>query len=262
MMFQGVSRPSLVVLALQPLAQLVLAAPEPSASVWRHDTPYLSPWVTVNSEGVAQTVTPSVQASDGSTVTVFEPPAPLTETSAWTLTINDQIKTSTGHNPVATGTGNGEEGSFMVCDNFRGRYAPICQPRAGSTLASGQVYFITWDIIHFTGGNVSVQVGGDYGNGTGFVSELMPASRGFYTWTIASDFLQEKTNPATVSLYILTVDQNDTAVAYQEEGPTVTIARMNSVESGFGGINVLAVVLPSALGVAIAAFDKDIEPLK
>lgn len=125
------------------LASQALAAhvPNPAPVVEARDTTIVSPWVSLQSDGSARTITPSIVTTDGAVSTISAPPAYLTRTAAWTLTAGSQTTTSTGTNPIATATGPGQAGSFMLCDNYNGRHAPFCQPDDGSTLTSGNIYY-------------------------------------------------------------------------------------------------------------------------
>lgn len=105
-------------------------------------------WVTVNSDGGATTMTPIVATTDGTASTISAAPSELTQTAAWTLTISGATTTSTGINPVATASGPGEEGAFLLCDNYQGEHAPICQPEDGSALDPGAVYYGTLQCEH------------------------------------------------------------------------------------------------------------------
>lgn len=124
-----------------PLPASGLPPDAPAAALARRLDMYPSPWVSVNSAGAAQTFSPTVQTTNGAVETISAPPASLTQTEVWTLTVNGQPTTSTGTNPVATGSGVGDDGTFMLCSNNQGPYAPFCQPRTGGMVAPGHVYF-------------------------------------------------------------------------------------------------------------------------
>ncbi|KAK9770073.1 putative Mid2 domain-containing protein [Seiridium cardinale] len=214
----------------------------------------LSPWVTVDTAGIAKTITPSISTIDGAVATLSAPPAYLTRTSIWTLTVDGATTTSTGINPVATVFGPGQAGSFMLCDNTQGVDAPICQPEAGSTLTSGDAYFVTWDPTFFGAENDSIQIEGDYGNGNGFASETLPGSRGFYSWNVTTDILEtvgEHNSTLQVSFSIISLDLNDTNVGSRRQGPTVFLGNPEPTELVSPRINTLIVALPSMLGIGI-----------
>jgi hypothetical protein len=99
------------------------------------------PWVTVEPDGSARTIIPSVATAASTTSTISPPPARLTQTAAWTLTISSSTTTSIGISPVVTAYGPGEQGSFLLCDNYEGSNAPFCQPEEGSVLFSNLVYY-------------------------------------------------------------------------------------------------------------------------
>ncbi|KAF3018549.1 hypothetical protein E8E14_012502 [Neopestalotiopsis sp. 37M] len=213
-------------------------------------------WITVQANGEATTVVPSLTTTDGFTSTVSPPPPELTQTSVWTLTVSGATTTSTGVNPVATASGPGEAGSFLLCENYQGDLAPMCQPEDGSSLDPGSVYYVTWNSVYFASENASVQVEGTFADGEGFASEVIPAERGFYTWntTDMSQKLASNNGFLAVSLSLITLDTSNTneTTASRQEGPTVIFSSSSrSQRSGNHRIDVLTVVLPSMLGVTI-----------
>jgi hypothetical protein len=96
-----------------------------------------SPWVTVDSNGHAVTITPTTSGSS----TISAPPAALTQTGTYTLTVAGRPTTTTGLAPVASPTGSGPAGAFLACDNYQGPGSPFCQPQRGSTLYQGRSYY-------------------------------------------------------------------------------------------------------------------------
>ncbi|KAH8666564.1 hypothetical protein BX600DRAFT_539681 [Xylariales sp. PMI_506] len=228
----------------------VTAAPTPTAT---------SPWVQVYSNGSAHTVTPYLGSTDGfgATTTISPAPLALIYPGVWTMSSDSQTITSTGTAPVAVATGSGQEGAFLVCEADETTDAPMCQPDDGTMLTPGFVYYVTWDATHYDTNN-TVQVQGDYGNGDGFSSDVLPASQGFYSWPIATDFLQTQGDETVqVSLYIGLVEEGlgDIGVENRGQGPTVYIT--NPSPSASSDTNPLAIVLPIlisviALGAAVA----------
>ncbi|KAI0174521.1 hypothetical protein BJ166DRAFT_512328 [Pestalotiopsis sp. NC0098] len=210
-------------------------------------------WVTVNSDGGATTMTPIVATTDGTASTISAAPSELTQTAAWTLTISGATTTSTGINPVATASGPGEEGAFLLCDNYQGEHAPICQPEDGSALDPGAVYYVTWNSMYYDSENTSVQVEGTFADGDGFASEAIPGTRGFYTWntTNISQKLGSNKSSMEVSLSLITLDVNGTNTASRQEGPTVILGSSTGSGSSGSKIDVLTVALPSMLGVTV-----------
>ncbi|ETS78126.1 hypothetical protein PFICI_10188 [Pestalotiopsis fici W106-1] len=210
-------------------------------------------WVTVAANGEATTIVPSLTTTDGTTSTISPPPPELTQTAVWTLTISGATTTTTGINPVATVSGLGQEGSFLLCENYQGEHAPMCQPEDGSSLDPGPVYYVTWNAMYFASDNASVQVEGTFADGEGFASEAIPATLGFYTWntTGISQKLASDKSFLEVSLSLITLDTNGSNTASRQQGPTVMFSSPRSHGSSNRRIDVLTVVLPSILGVTI-----------
>jgi len=95
-------------------------------------------WVTVDANGDAETITPSISG----TRTVSGAPEYVTQTSVYALTTAEgMVQTSTGMAPVATATARSGAGAFFQCRNYLGWDAPFCQPRRGSMLRPGNTYY-------------------------------------------------------------------------------------------------------------------------
>lgn len=99
-------------------------------------------WVTVGSDTIAVTVTPTVTGSDGKTTTYGNPPESLTTTGTYTLLpLSAAPTTSTGLPPVATASSDGT-GTYLACDDYASTQdAPFCQPKSGTQLTPGNTYF-------------------------------------------------------------------------------------------------------------------------
>lgn len=98
-------------------------------------------WVSVGASGTPVTVTPLVTVVDGTTTTLSAVPNDLTATVV-TRTGHAEDTTSTGTTaPGPTATGADGSGSFLVCDNADGEYAPFCQPVQNSSLYPGTTYY-------------------------------------------------------------------------------------------------------------------------
>jgi hypothetical protein len=118
--------------ARPPLVTLVLEARTPAAT---------DPWVSVDTSGQPVTVTPVVTVVDGATTTISAAPNDLTATVV-TRTDYAEVTTSTGTAPPEpTATGKDGTGSFLVCRNAEGEYAPFCQPSYNSSLFPGTTYY-------------------------------------------------------------------------------------------------------------------------
>lgn len=97
----------------------------------------LDPWVSVDSNGSAiATITPVVTTVDGVATTINAAPASLTATATSTNSDSQPSTTSGGVVPTSTGGG-----SFQVCNNLDGDFAPFCKPDNGSSVYIGQTYY-------------------------------------------------------------------------------------------------------------------------
>ncbi|ROV95016.1 hypothetical protein VMCG_08357 [Cytospora schulzeri] len=191
-------------------------------------------WVTVDKSGTPVTVTPVVTVDgDGTTTTVSAPPEELTATVV-TRTEYAEVTTSTGTAPPGpTATSADGAGSFLVCENAEGLYAPFCQPTQNTSLYPGTTYYVTWDASVFDSADTTVIVEGSYVNTTtneitsqAFSSPETAAGRSYHAWAVDSGLLRGTANKAVhIALVIraLVADSNSTAAVYP--GPTVVVAR-------------------------------------
>ncbi|CAK7262935.1 hypothetical protein SEPCBS119000_000228 [Sporothrix epigloea] len=189
---------------------LASPAPYPAADT---TTPALLPtkaWVSVGSDGVAKTITP-VLTTVSNTPTVISA-EPTTSNTA-----------SSSAPPAATAT-NGA-GSFPVCSNADGDFAPFCAPSNGSSLLPGATYYITWDAGYFAfAPNTSVIITGNFFNETtgavttqAFSSDPLAAAWSFYSWTVDKALLNRSIR---ISLSYITTGNGST----HRIGPIVTVA--------------------------------------
>ncbi|KAI0975147.1 hypothetical protein F4678DRAFT_318762 [Xylaria arbuscula] len=148
------------------------------------DTAALDPWVTVDDNGVASTVTPVLSTISGTPTVVSGAPHDVTAT-LYTYTSYAEIFTSTGPPPEPTAAKD-NAGSFGVCNNMDGDYAPFCRPEVNSTLYVGSTYYVTWDPNYFKGSNSSVRIVGNYINKT--TGDVMTESPTFTGNTTLSHF--------------------------------------------------------------------------
>lgn len=116
--------------AMLAAASVVHASPAPvPAPAADTTTAALAPtdaWVSVGSDGTAKTITPQLTTISGTPTVISAKP-----TTSGTATTTEQ--------PEATAT-NGA-GSFPVCNNVDGNWAPFCAPSNGSTLNPGTTYY-------------------------------------------------------------------------------------------------------------------------
>jgi hypothetical protein len=92
----------------------------------------LDPWVSVDASGnPVATITPFVSKVNGVATTISAAPASLTATT--TTSQSDSKPTETS---VPSGGG-----SFQVCHNLDGHFAPMCKPDNGTAIYVGQTYY-------------------------------------------------------------------------------------------------------------------------
>ena len=87
-------------------------------------TPGLQPWVTIDANGNAATITPTLVQNNGAPSAVSTFPGQLTAA------------------PTANAA-NGA-GSFLTCSNRNGQFAPFCTPQDRSRLEVGKAYYSTF----------------------------------------------------------------------------------------------------------------------
>jgi hypothetical protein len=93
----------------------------------------MNPWVTIDGNGVASTVTPVATTVNGVPTTLNLAPASLTATGTVSVTA-----TATGSGAVSTATGGG---AFEVCSNPTSDIAPFCEPANGDVLYTSETYY-------------------------------------------------------------------------------------------------------------------------
>ncbi|KAK3381082.1 hypothetical protein B0H63DRAFT_196166 [Podospora didyma] len=233
------------------------------------------PWVTVDAAGVGATITPQVVTNNGAKSTISQAPESLRTTSSYALHSGTTTTMYTGLPPVATATGfSNEAGAFLACSDDKREDMPFCLPKRGAILAPGLTYYVTWNPSFF-GENQSEMVtlnveyvevadSSSY-KGKGFKLSQVPASRGFYAWTIDSTFLPSDRSVIGVNLTLLrpdttTVDNPDDF----QEVPGVTVLVSNNGEEtlkkspawmGAGsGPNVVAIVVPVVIALVVLLF--------
>lgn len=151
----------------------------------------LDPWVSVDASGTPiATITPVLTSVNGVASTINAAPPSLTATT--TSALGNSKTTPTSGTDVPTSTGGG---SYLVCHNIDGDFAPFCKPDNGSEVYVGQTYYVTWDTTFLSDKNSSVIIQGDYVNSTqggeqAFHSDFTPNNVGSYAWTIEQEWLQ------------------------------------------------------------------------
>lgn len=123
--------------------------------------PALNPWVSVDSSGQPiATFTPVVTTVNGVPITINPLPPTLTVVPKSNSISDDRpTKTTDASQPTET-----DGGSFQVCHNKDGRFAPFCKPDNGSSIYVGDTYYgklpTLYIPIGFTGSNTSGQLHG------------------------------------------------------------------------------------------------------
>ncbi|KAF4775443.1 hypothetical protein HER10_EVM0010602 [Colletotrichum scovillei] len=217
-------------------------------------------WISVDSNGNARTISPSVVTSNGARTTISPPPYSLTG-SVYTVTATTGgLTTSTGVPPPPQASNTqGFGGVFAVCNNRVGQDGPFCQPRRGSTLHVESTYYITWDTTFFADPATPIGiVGFDVDNGItdnapAFSVTNLSGGDGWVPWTPHLTDLESKTsNNMTI---ILMYNDPDTGEEKNVTGPVFTLRMAMDTDTPNSRPNLLAILLPVILiSLAIAAF--------
>lgn len=118
-------------------------APTPPATLLEVRADATDAWVSVDKTGLPSTVTPVVTASDGAPTTLSAIPTELTAT-VLTRTVYGELTTNYGTSAAQpTATNKAGAGSFLVCSNTDGDYAPFCEPTKNATMYPGTTYYGT-----------------------------------------------------------------------------------------------------------------------
>lgn len=221
-------------------------------------------WVTVDANGDARTITPSVSG----TKTVSGAPEYVTQTSVYALTTADgMVQTTTDIAPAATATASSGAGAFFQCRNYHGSDAPFCQPRRGSVLRPGNTYYVTWDAVQFARDDAVVSIQVRYSDYGGFIADRnITAKTGFYVWNIEEDLLSQNGRDggnlnATLGLieYQTSEDGSDVYVIgpdviISSSAPSYDASPENSFENHGRTVAIAVSVTISAVLLALATF--------
>ncbi|KAK1719518.1 hypothetical protein CaCOL14_001783 [Colletotrichum acutatum] len=240
---------------------LLFAIPSSAAAVQPRQGPGpVNDWISVDSNGIARTISPSVVTSNGARTTISPPPYSLTG-SVYTVTATTGgLTTSTGVPPPPQASNTqGFGGVFAVCNNRVGQDGPFCQPRRGSTLHVESTYYITWDTTFFADPATPIGiVGFDVDNGItdnapAFSVTNLSGGDGWVPWTPHLTDLEDKTsNNMTI---ILMYNDPDTGEEKNVTGPVFTLRMAMDTVAPNSRPNLLAILLPVILiSLAIAAF--------
>ncbi|TVY80919.1 hypothetical protein LSUE1_G005962 [Lachnellula suecica] len=178
----------------------------------------LNPWVSVDASGSpVATITPFPTSVNGVATTIGAAPASLTATT--TSQTDDKPTQTSGAAPKSTGGG-----SFQVCNNMKGPFAPFCKPENGSSVYVGETYYVTWDPNFFPLKNSSVKIQANYVNQSdgglqAFQSPDTVNGFGFLAWTIDKEMLRDKSsNNVTLFITFLNIDHTQSV-----QGPTLQV---------------------------------------
>ncbi|KAJ3941217.1 uncharacterized protein N0V96_009097 [Colletotrichum fioriniae] len=208
-------------------------------------------WISVDSNGNARTISPSVVTSNGARTTISPPPYSLTG-SVYTVTATTGgLTTSTGVPPPPQASNTqGFGGVFAVCNNRVGQDGPFCQPRRGSTLHVESTYYNPATPIGIVGFDVD---NGITDNAPAFSVTNLSGGDGWVPWTPHLTDLESKTsNNMTI---ILMYNDPDTGEEKNVTGPVFTLRMAMDIDAPNSRPNLLAILLPVILiSLAIAAF--------
>ncbi|KAI0450552.1 hypothetical protein F5B21DRAFT_490468 [Xylaria acuta] len=218
----------------------------------------LAPWVTVNDDGKASTVTPVLTTISGTPTVLSGAPHDITAT-VFTYTSYGKVVTSTGSAPAPTATGK-NAGSFAVCDNMDGEFAPWCKPDGETPLYIGTTYYFTWDPDYFTGRNSTVQIVGNHINSTtgevrtespAFMSGFISTGFGYVSIKMTDDILLHQ-GSQNISLSLVAVVEGK---RQEKPGPRIHVTtRPGPVADAKGKLPKdasLAIALPTVFGFII-----------
>ncbi|KAI0859646.1 hypothetical protein F4860DRAFT_481738 [Xylaria cubensis] len=226
--------------------------------------PALDPWVTVDGDGTASTVTPVLTTISGTPTILSGAPHDITAT-VFTYTSYGKVATSTGTAPPAPTATSNSAGSFALCENMDGEFAPWCKPDGDSPLYVGTTYYFTWDPNYYlsrnlTGRNMTVQIVSNHINSTtgqertespAFMSAFIPAGFGYASVKITDDILLHQ-GSQNISLSLFAVVNG---TRQENKGPRVTVTtRPGPMADAKGKLPKdasLAIALPTVFGFII-----------
>ncbi|KAK4116301.1 hypothetical protein N656DRAFT_774527, partial [Canariomyces notabilis] len=221
------------------------------------------PWVTVDEDGHARTITPVLATVSGVPTLLSAAPYEVTAT-VFTMRPWGYKTTSTGAaQPVATNDKGA--GAFAACRSSSigdggEDFKPFCLPKHQDTYYTGPMHFITWDPSYFPTPNTTIKVLGFYtpnttststtgsgstpfeGESEAFSSGEMAAGWGYWQWRADKSLLSSQSltaanitirivflSPATASAQAGGSRSNQTAVAAPAaaarwvQGPTILL---------------------------------------
>ncbi len=185
----------------------------------------LAPWVTVDDDGIAETVTPVSSTVSGTPTVVSAPPPEITG-SVVTISYYGSTVTSSG-TPFPAPTGD-VAGAFSICKNRDGERAPWCFPTDLAMLNPGKSYYFLWDTGYFAP-NATLKIKGNFLNATtgertdeqAFESSKIEAKAGFWACNIESSFMKDRFG-SNITLQITTLSSGGNSTQ-TIDGPKVYI---------------------------------------
>jgi len=110
---------------------------------------------------------------------------------------------------------------------------------------------VTWNPDYFSSPNQTVQVQGQFLGGVhGWTSSMLPASQGFYAWTVNASLLTDyKTSALNISLFLGAVNATGSTVETPLAGPVVVVTNAATNVSTGPNVSALAVAVPVVIGV-------------
>ncbi|EGX89901.1 hypothetical protein CCM_08154 [Cordyceps militaris CM01] len=254
------------------LCGAAVAAPPPAAVMTpaavldrRDPAGELDPWVSVNEDPSATTLTPQ-WTTDGEGKSTLKDAAPSSLTgSVFSFTTLGEPTTTTGDPPNPTATNNKGTGAFTLCSKKDSSLDPFCRPRVNSTLEPGNVYYLTWDPEHYASKlnesySLTVQVKQQNRTTkewvflTDFDQTHVPAKQGYFPFAVGDKLLDgHDSNNITVTLQrrlnSTIGDPDDVTAAYPL---TVTRFKFPATAPNNGAVgHSLTIALPVVFGTIL-----------
>ncbi|TLS30078.1 hypothetical protein PpBr36_03076 [Pyricularia pennisetigena] len=184
-------------LALGATITLLMTTPLVSASTpnGRRQAVTASPppkqWITIDEDGAARTITPTVTTIDQALQTISGAPSSLTAQSTWFLSNNGMTTTTVfAPHPAPTAEYRREKGALLVCENYYGEDKPFCTPKRGSMLNPNSTYYITWDPQKFAHQDDKLKIEVVYDDSRAeVIAQSVKASVGYHAWMVPDDLL-------------------------------------------------------------------------
>lgn len=222
----------------------------------------LKPWITIDKDGAARTITPTVTTTNQAVQTLSGAPSSLTAESTWFLSNNGMTTTTVfAPHPAPTSDYGMQRGAFLVCESYYGQDMPFCTPKRGSMLNPKWAYYITWNPQHFAHQDDKLKIEVVYDDSRAdVIAQSVRASVGYYAWIIPEDMLT-KFNTTAMNASIKYNYQSHDSSEFNEirgNGPRVVITEdvmwpmYNTGGNGSPGPISTVVVVPIVVVLFIA----------